>query len=79
MSDRNCIFCRHFVFEPATPGYSALTPGDDLEIFCGLYHWELKAMEDTQETFMRKMLRAAGCDSYSRINLEDLLKINQGK
>ena len=66
MSDeRICIFCKHFYFEEATPGYSEYTPGcDHYSVGCEKEYWEIDPYEDTRETYGQKLLTAKSCKDW---------------
>lgn len=61
---RNCLFCEHFCFVTGTRDYSDVTPGEDVELYCGAGVWRLDAYDDGESVLISHMLTARSCDKY---------------
>lgn len=59
-----CIFCKHFVFDNATSGFSELTPGDQASIYCDKNHWELDFYDDNVNAFREKIKKGESCKDF---------------
>jgi hypothetical protein len=59
-----CLFCKYFVWRQASPDWSEVTPGSDLELYCERHYWQVDPYEDTRETYRKKILTAESCDCY---------------
>lgn len=62
---RICLFCRYFYLSPNYPGYSELTPGSDMAVYCiaSTGHWDLANANDTNDA-RKMMLMAQTCPDY---------------
>lgn len=63
-----CPTCKHFYFDSGSPGYSTLTPGDSMDIFCKKRYWKI-GYEDSDESYRKKMLTALTCGDYELVQL----------
>lgn len=66
MAEKLCVLCSHFCIWPGSPGYSEYTPGSDMTIQCGKYHWEMKNHDDGTGQFRRYNQQAETCLDYDR-------------
>ncbi len=61
-----CVFCKHWYFDQATPGYSDMTPGSDFDEGCLKEYWEIENISNESE--YREIIRTAEkCEDYSHI------------
>ncbi len=67
----NCLDCTWFYMEPSTPGYSEVTPGDDMEMGCRKCHWTLNNRRDDEASFRAKMQTATTCPDYEEVPIEE--------
>lgn len=71
MSEKLCVFCRHWQFSGGEPGYSELTPGVDASMDCAKGRWtqgrarrfRLSDLYSPEE-FRAKIKIAATCADY---------------
>lgn len=63
---QTCLFCKHFEFHQAWPGYSEMTPGSDADICCDKGHWGFYDITDFRAT----MLTAQECPDYEAVQDE---------
>ncbi len=68
-ASRNCILCKEFVLEAATPAWSEVTPGDPAELRCGKRLWEAERV--TERWIREYMHRAETCEHYSHYKGEE--------
>lgn len=40
MSEKLCVFCKHWHFYGGDQGFSELTPGSDASMDCSKHHWD---------------------------------------
>lgn len=59
----NCLDCKHFYFDPGSPGYSEQTPGSDMSLGCYKDHWSGRDCY-SQDDFRKHMLSAKTCKDY---------------
>lgn len=59
---RLCIFCKHFEFNPGSPGYSEYTPGENMSMGCNMRVWEF----DFGDDFHQCIQHAYTCEKYER-------------
>jgi len=59
-----CLFCNHFYYSPATPGYSEMTPGSDASMGCYKNLVDFDLWDDDTETYRQKMLTAVNCPQF---------------
>lgn len=59
-----CVFCKHFRWDPGSPGYSEMTPSSPMVLACGKRHWEITPYETTAAEFRQFLLRASTCPDY---------------
>ena len=64
MTERVCILCKKFRMYPADPGYSDITPGSDLSMYCRLEYWSLDVYRDHEDTYRAKITMAKDCKDY---------------
>lgn len=64
MSEKLCIFCKHFWFSEGSPGYSELTPGYEANIDCHKRHFDLRLIDMSESDFRRTLLLARTCADY---------------
>ena len=72
MSERLCIFCKHWAFDGGEPGYSEMTPGMDASMNCLKGRWRTTSSRgfrlyelDSPEDFRAKIKQAEKCPDYS--------------
>jgi hypothetical protein len=66
--EKICLFCKHFYFSTGDPGYSDMTPGEDMHILCLKVYWYIDNYEDTTETYRQKLLTAKMCKDFEWYN-----------
>lgn len=70
---RCCWLCRFIHYSPGTEGedgYSEVTPGyprEMPELRCGLEHWEINFVNDTEEELRDKILTAERCPDFTSL------------
>lgn len=62
---RLCLYCKHWTIYEGSPGYSADTPGWDMEIFCGKKHWRLQNDGTSGQSFREAMETAKTCPDFT--------------
>jgi hypothetical protein len=65
-----CPTCKWFVFSASQPGYSSMTPGSDMAIYCGKSYWDIDD-DDTDESYRKKMLTALICPDYELVQFKE--------
>lgn len=68
-----CLFCKHFYFCGAEPGYSEYTPGSDAAMECTKNYWSMNNL-DTTEDLRIKMLSAETCADFEMVDLQEITK-----
>ncbi len=61
---RNCLHCVQFMFLGGHSGYSEMTPGSDVEMYCSQGVWEFDACLTTEAEFLHNMNSAETCTLY---------------
>ena len=65
MSEKLCVFCKHFEFDEGEEGYSELTPGSDTLMGCDLGKWDHYNLEGFgPDGFRKTILQAESCKDY---------------
>lgn len=64
MKEKNCLFCKHFVWISGDRGYSEVTPGYPPELRCGKNHWDFDTCEDDRESMRKKLTMAETCADF---------------
>lgn len=67
MSEKLCVFCKHWDFNGGEPGYSEMTPGIDTSMGCrkGKYGRRFRLDDIYSERGFREHIKQAeSCDSY---------------
>jgi hypothetical protein len=59
-----CLVCRHLVWSNARPGYSDMTPGDDLYIACGKGYWNFDSYMTEPVEWARMIQSAESCNDF---------------
>jgi len=59
-----CIFCKNFVMESGSPGWSEYTPGWDAELRCSERVWKADYNSLDTDSYRKLMLTAKTCDKY---------------
>ena len=67
MTEKLCVFCKHWSFSGGEPGYSEMTPGSDASMYCDknmwgrkFRLWDISGAED-----FRKIIKTAEtCQHY---------------
>lgn len=64
--ERMCWFCKHVAFDPGSPDWSELTPGEDWELRCKKGHYYLDSHEEhvTLDMFRRAIETARTCEDF---------------
>ena len=63
---RTCIFCKNLYFSPFDPGYSDVTPGSEVGIYCQIKDgWDLNDFDTTAE-YRAAMLQAETCKDFEQ-------------
>lgn len=67
MSEKLCVFCKHWSFYGGSPGYSEMTPGSDASMDCtkGHYGRGFDLMDISGEEGFRALIKKAEtCKDY---------------
>jgi len=67
--EKTCILCDHIHINSAEGGYSEMTPGCDMSIYCGKDHWSVDIYTDYVEDYRRKLLKAQSCLEFTYCGL----------
>ena len=62
-TDRTCLFCKHFEFDPGSPHYSELTPGIDSEFICHKGRWSMSNW-DNRSDFVDAIAKGLTCQDF---------------
>ena len=60
---KNCLFCKHYYFEPYERGYSDYTPGGPASIGCARRNWSMNKFVSERE-YRDAMASAAQCRDF---------------
>jgi len=75
VSERICIFCKHYYFDSGSPGYSELTPGYEAEEGCKKGEWQTNMFKDDEADHRRNLLRARTCKKYKYYKFIEIQRI----
>lgn len=65
MTDKLCLWCKHFWLNLGEPDYSELTPGSDFDMACNKQHWTFRGTRyQGEHDFRRLILTAQNCEDY---------------
>ena len=67
MTERLCVFCKHWYFSGGERGYSEMTPGTDASMTCLKGHYDkkdIRLLEMTTEDFRAAIEIAITCKDY---------------
>lgn len=67
MSEKLCLYCKHWYFDGGEQGYSELTPGSDMGIECLKGHWRIENGSHTGPSFRQTMERGLECKDFEEI------------
>lgn len=60
---RLCLWCEHCYLSMGTPGYSELTPGDEMEMECQKGHFKFQRY-GLESEYRKILLTAIKCPDY---------------
>jgi hypothetical protein len=63
---RLCLFCKQLHFYAGEPGYSEMTPGSDMELFCEKKHWDAHDFF-YEDSYRKAMLMARECKDWDAV------------
>ena len=67
MSEKLCVFCRHWYFMSGQQGYSEMTPGSSASMECGKRHFTRDEQDlfISTEEFRHTIEKAQTCQDYT--------------
>jgi len=65
-----CLFCKQFYFDPGCPDWSDITPGEDAEMGCNLYHMHMTLSNENLESYRSKIQTAKTCKDYEQVEVK---------
>lgn len=67
--EKICLFCQYFYIDNSSPGYSEMTPGDNMHMGCRKDHWYFDPDDTTENQYRDMMAMARTCPDLVFVEL----------